>query len=401
MDNLRYAKIPALKKPLPNKRQAKRWLKKTTPLLIIVALTLVIVLSYGVFSGSGMVFRYVFGSGSSLHSQNDQLNVLLLGLAGGTHDGAYLTDTIMVASLNIKTKQLYLISMPRDLWLDFTKSKANAVYEIGMVKNQAIPYSKQVMGDVLGMPIDYVFRIDFSGFVKAVDTLGGVDVNVERSFDDYEYPITGKEDDLCGLQEKEVDLTPGQAAALSLSPGKQKALVNDKGQVASSSADFACRFEHILFKAGLTHMDGTTALKFVRSRKGNNGEGTDFARSRRQHLVIEAVKGKALSLSTLASPQKLSSLMDSFGKSIDTDISITDALQFYQLSKDISQTNNVVLSNEGEKPLLINPPLAQYGGAWVLIPKDNNFDGIHQYMKQVLAGEVRLNEASASARTGN
>lgn len=140
-------------------------------------------------------------------------------------------------------------------------------------------------------------------------------------------------------------------------------------------------------------MDGETALKFVRSRHGTNGEGSDFARSKRQEAVIKAVREKILSFETLSNPQKLSDLVKALGKSIDTDISIKDAIEFYKLSKKLDGVKTLVLDDS----LLYHPPAADYGGAYVLISQDDDFSTIQRYIKDVFLKD----EATSSARTGN
>src|SRR5436190_64215 len=84
---------------------------------------------------------------------------------------------------------IFLISIPRDLWLPSLKTKANAVYQIGLSQKNGLGLAKTVFGNVLGLPIQYALRIDFRGFISAVDSLSGIDVEVDRSFDDYNYPI--------------------------------------------------------------------------------------------------------------------------------------------------------------------------------------------------------------------
>jgi len=117
--------------------------------------------------------------------------------------------------------------------------------------------SKQIVSEVTGQPVNYALVIDFSGFQDIINTLGGIDVTVDRSFTDTKYPIAGKENDTCG-----------------------------------ADPTLACRYLTIHFEKGPTHMIGATALEFVRSREGDNGENTDFARSARQQKVIAAVGKK-------------------------------------------------------------------------------------------------------------
>ncbi|MBI2086489.1 LCP family protein, partial [Candidatus Daviesbacteria bacterium] len=200
-------------------RKVKKTIKGLAPFVVIIVVLTSLAIFLTTLSGSNSYVSYIF-SGTGLKSTDNRVNVLLLGIAGGLHDGANLTDTIMVASYNLKTNQLFLFSIPRDLWLPSLKSKANAVYEIGSSQNNGLGLSKTVMGNILGIPVHYALRVDFRGFVKALDVIDGIDVLVEKSFDDYQYPIQGKEGDLCGFEEKEIDFDQDQAKKLNIEPGK-------------------------------------------------------------------------------------------------------------------------------------------------------------------------------------
>lgn len=383
----------------------KKLFKKSWLILIVVATLLLIKVIFFAGTSTHQAFKFIL-PGYPLNSTDNRVNILLLGIAGGIHDGANLTDTIMVASYSLKENKVYLISIPRDFWLDQTKSKINAVYEIGLEKGNGLGLAKQAIGDMLGLPIHYSLRLDFNGFVKAVDLVGGLDINIDKSFDDYLYPITGKENDLCGFTEEDKDFNLDEAKSLNIQPGKQKVFISPDGQIATDSANpdkghqyFSCRFEHLSFTSGQTHMDGITALKFVRSRMGTNGEGSDFARSKRQQKVLDAFRIKVLSLDTLGNPTKIKQLIQQFGQSFETDISAGDILDFYQLTKKVTQTINISLDDSKALGLLINPPPDGYGGAYVLVPISGNYDNIHQYIESVLSG--KNNEATPSARTSN
>lgn len=393
-------------------RRVRQIVKKLVPIILIIAILTSLAIFLTTLSGSSSVVNYIF-SGSSLKSTGNRVNILLLGIAGGTHDGSNLTDTIMVASYNLKTNQVYLISIPRDLWLPSLRNKANAVFEIGLSQNNGLGFTKTVMGNILGIPIHYGLRIDFRGFVQAVDVLSGLDVLVDREFDDYNYPMAGKEDDLCGYQEKEIDFSEDEAKKLNIQTGKQKVFIAPDGTIATDSAQedkgakyFTCRYEHLHFEQGLTHMDGETALKFVRSRHGTNGEGSDFARSKRQQKVLEAIRSKILSVETLTNPNKISELIRTFGRSIDTDVSVKESLEFYKLSKKLDKIHNFVLDDSpknglsaGRTSLLYHPLASDYGGAYVLVSLDDDFSIVQQYVRKILTGEITEYEATAAART--
>lgn len=402
MENFRPLRLGKAQKGNPSKtKKAKNIFKKLIPLLLVAGILISIAFFLITRSGTSSYVSYIF-SGTSLHSSDDRVNVLLLGIAGETHDGTNLTDTIMVASYNLKTNEITLFSIPRDLWLPELQSKANAAYEIGLSQNNGLGLAKTVMGNILGIPIHYSLRVDFRGFVKAIDAVDGIEVAVENPFDDYLYPIQGKENDLCGNSEKEMDFNEEEAKKLNIDPGKRKVLITAEGAIATDSAQedkgvkyFGCRYDHISFDKGEVKMSGAVALAFVRSRHGTNGEGSDFARSKRQQKVIEAVRNKILSLETLANPQKVTDLVKTLGKSIDTDISIKEAVEFYKLSKKLSKIHNFVIDDS----LLMHPPASDYGGAYVLVSQDDDFSLVQGYVKKILEGVITEYEATASARS--
>jgi len=148
--------------------------------------------------------------------EKSEYTFLLLGYGGGTHEGTYLTDTIMVVNLDIKKKTALLISLPRDMWVkvptltDPFHNKINAVYQMGLFpkKYPDVDTSfltdenpsgllKEVIKNVTGLQVDAFAAIDFNGFIKTIDTLDGIEVEVKKTFTDYEYPIEGEEDNLC------------------------------------------------------------------------------------------------------------------------------------------------------------------------------------------------------------
>lgn len=308
-------------------------------------------------------------------TEQKRINLLLLGVGGGTHDGPDLTDTIIFASLEQKTKKALLVSIPRDLWLPELKAKINSAYTAGEVKQKGkgLLLARASVEKVIGQPIDYVMKIDFNGFVKAIDMIGGLDIKVDNVFDDYEYPLTGKETDLCGRNETEI-------ATLS-------------AQIATGSANdlelFPCRYEHLHFGSGLTHMDGITALKYVRSRHAEGPEGSDFARSKRQEKVIAAFKDKIFSLGVLLNPVKALSLIDTVNESVETDIKEDEYDDFIRLAQEFRSATiiSVVLdigdTENNRTGLLVNPPITpEYSNQWVLVPTagNGNYTEIRKYV---------------------
>lgn len=308
------------------------------------------------------------------------INVLILGRGGGTHDGPDLTDTMILAMINPSRNTADMVSVPRDLWVPQIKGKINLAYAQGQKDGKGILLSKAVVEKVLGQNIDYVVVIDFSGFVKLIDYLGGVDVKVAHTLDDYNYPIEGKETDTCGhpIQEIQDFIATGPA---EMEQWKY----------------FDCRYKHLHVDAGMQHMNGELALEFSRSRHGIGSEGTDFARSRRQQEVISAVKDKVLSLGIIINPVKVIGIFNILKDNIDTDVSTAEIDDFINLARKMQKakiSSNVIdFGNEadGRPGLLIEAvPVASKGFAYNLEPRigDGNFTEINQYVACIAAGNT-------------
>jgi len=331
-------------------------------------------------------------SKTNLKQSDGRTNILVLGSdkrSLGIESGRNtLTDTILVASIGKVDNDVVLISLPRDLWINNYKlengytysSKINEVYA-----NSSVEELKIQMENVLDIPIHYYATVTFQLFEEIIDTLEGVDINVEKSFTDYEYPVEGKEGDFCGKTEEEKE----EITKKIIENGGS---YTEDGKTINFLTAFPCRYETISFNQGVQKMDGKTALKYARSRHGNNGEGSDFARSKRQQGVIMAIKNKALSVNTLLNPIKLKEIYNQYVSNVETDIDLQDIQSFYQLSQDLSfeDIKSIVIDtgdNADEGGLLYHPTDSTlYGGAWVLVPQAGDFSQIHAYVQKYLFG---------------
>jgi polyisoprenyl-teichoic acid--peptidoglycan teichoic acid transferase len=295
----------------------------------------------------------------TLKSDNGRTNFLLLGIDkrdnipysykvgnGQVARNGFLSDTIMVVSIDQNTKKMAMVSIPRDTWVKLPSwsghssafAKINAAYSYG--ESEGYPgggneLAREVVSQSLGIKIHYVARIDFAGFKKGIDSLGGIDLKVERSFDDYNYPAG-----------------------------------NTTG------------YKHVHFDAGQQHMDGNKALEYVRSRQGTNGEGSDFARAKRQQKVLVAVRQKALSVYTIFDPFKVNDLFSAFGETVMTDIDLAALPKLYKFGKEVNveQINTLVLDTT---TYMSHPPNSEYGGAYVLIPRGNSWTKIQEAVKNI------------------
>jgi cell envelope-related function transcriptional attenuator common domain len=248
-------------------RTVRKWVLRSA--LVLTALVF-IVGGFLLFKGILKLNQVFKGGGSApaLHNEvspellrgegDGRVNILLMGKGGPGHSGADLTDTIIVASIDPINKEAALVSVPRDLWVTVQgrSSKINAVY--ANAKSRALSESQDkekaertgvkalqdVVSQVLGIPIHYYGMIDFEGFKKAVDIVGGVDIDVPSEL---------------AVKEYLWDSTTGKHYYLNVSAGPQ-------------------------------HFDSTKALYFTRSRQ--TSLRGDFSRSERQRLFIQALAKK-------------------------------------------------------------------------------------------------------------
>jgi len=301
---------------------------------------------------------------------NDRINILLLGIGGKNHDGGLLTDTIILASLKPSEKKLSLLSIPRDLAVPIENmgwQRINSVNAYAEAKN---PGSgglaiSQTISDIFQTPIDYYLTVDFSGFEKIIDDLGGVKINVENTFDDYKYPILGNED-----------------------------------------APWEERWEHLHFDKGEQVMNGALALKYVRSRHAVGIEGSDFARSRRQQKVLEAVKEKLLSLNILFKPSSIAKIISDVKENHSTNLKVWEVIKLWSITKDIKDENIIsrVLSNDSGGLLIDTIGL---DGAYLLSPRNGDFAEIQYLVNNIFADapltdkeRIKLEPASIEIRNG-
>ena len=358
--------------------------RRKTPFILsfVIGLVVIVIFAFQLFAKSGsfssFLLQFALNKNIQLKKNDDHINILLLGRrGGGMLDGPNLTDTIILANIDEAKNKVTLVSIPRDLWmpdLEGTNKKINGAYQEGedVKKGGGIPLTKAAIKKVTGQDVDYAVVIDFSGFVKAVDVLGGLDINVANTFDDYNYPIGGKEDDTCGNTSEDI-----------------QAFVATDSAEADIEQKFSCRYMHLHFDKGPQHMDGETALEFVRSRHAAGVEGSDFARSQRQEKVISAFRDKLLSAQTFINPAKMISLYTVLESSIDTDIKSNELDDFVKLAQKMRQAKiQSAVIDAGDittqRPgLLETAPLSvQYDNLFVLIPRvgNGNFSEIQKYI---------------------
>ncbi len=294
-----------------------------------------------------------FDTEAPVNKYQGRTNIAIFGMVGGSYEGADLTDTILLLSIDFLKKDAVLISLPRDIWIDSLKDKINSAYHYGEKKQKGggLILAKSAIEEIVGQPVHYAYLIDLSNFQNLIDLVGGLDIYIDKPFTDNFYPIKGKEDDFC-----------------------------------SGDPTYACRYEKLSFEKGWMHMNGEIASKYVRSRQAEGDEGTDFARNKRQQQVMLALKYRLLAYPFWKNPSLVGKLLEVTNNSIVTDMKLSEKTilaKFLLTLKDVNIRK--VLIDDGDeknkiKGFLINPPVWEYKGIWVLVPRSGNFVEIHNYI---------------------
>lgn len=349
-------------------RKKKRFFSRfSLPKMRTVALVLVIGLGSYFVASSYLKARQVFqGGGGAVALQGDidpsrlsgegdgRINVLLV----GRDDAGRLTDTIIIASIDPIHNEAALVSIPRDLYVqpnDLWGMKINEVFPnsrqsaltSGATENQAdvLAYKalQDTVTDVLGIPMHYYVSIDFEGFERAIDTVGGVTLTVDE-------PVY----ELMTIQ------------------GRQYVLDVDQGEES---------------------FDGFRALAYVRSRK-TSSRG-DFDRSERQRELLISLKNEVLSTGTYTNPARIRALFNDFADNVQTSFSIDEISRLQEIGSRIGQNNitSIELVGDGPNNLIASQSI---NGLATQVPRAglNDYSEIRSYIRNTLRdGYLRSEDA--------
>jgi LCP family protein required for cell wall assembly len=355
----------------PSRR--KRFFKKLTFKRTVLGLLALLIIA-GVLLGSKIVYDLhkafggnVLGILSSTRLKGEstgRVNILLAGEAGqnsGQTGGVNLTDSIMLISLDTKNNTGFLMSIPRDLYVNIPNDngygKINAVNEDGDSSNfSQAGYPSGGMGLLektvskdFNIPIDYYALIDYDAFKQAVDAVGGITINIQSS-------------DPRGLYDA---------------------------------------YTHLKLPNGPVMLNGPQALDLARAR-GDDVAGdisygfpdSDFDRTMHQRQMLQALKSKAVTSSVLANPIKISNLFSALGDNLKTDLSLSDARRLYDITKVIpnSKLQSLSLNSANGQDLLAN--YIDTSGQEDLVPAAglNDYSQIQQFVAQQTSNNPLVQE---------
>lgn len=287
--------------------------------------------------------------GSPLEKDKGRTNILLMGAGDMSYDeGSELTDTIMLVSLNHEDGSISMVSVPRDLGVEipgYGVSRVNVLYKLAknrLGENNAFELIVPTIEQVTCQPIHYYVKVDFIGFKKIINALGGVTVDVERTFTDYQFP----------------------------------------------NSNFG--YMTVSFEQGAQWMDGDRALQYVRSRHGNNEEGSDFARAARQQRLVAALKDKLLSVDLINDEKRMIEIIDAVNTHYETNLILKEMISLAAFGKDISSEKiHQMVLKDGPGELLYTPDDVTrneyYDGMAILLPDGNSFQNICRNINGFLA----------------
>ncbi|MBM3210294.1 LytR family transcriptional regulator [Candidatus Saccharibacteria bacterium] len=356
------------------KKSRKKLIKRLFIALIVLAILVGGYVGVRALIASGNVLEgNIFGAFQEEPLQQDEngrSNILIFGTAedseGGEHEGKYLTDSLMVLSVDQTKKNAFMVSVPRDLWVEYEEActagyegKINAVFlcasNDGADETAGTEALKRKVGEVTGLDVQYHAHVNFSVVVNAVDAVGGVEVKVET---------------------------------------------DDPRGVLDRNFDWKCNYEcyYVRYDQNeVAQMDGERALAFARARNASGGyglSGGNFDREQNQQKVILALRDKALSAGTLTNVGKVTGLIDAMGDNLRTNFKTSEVRTLMKVAQSIDTANiqSVSLVNE-ESPVLTT---AQYAGQSIVRPIDGlySYASIARYINRTVNADAVTREAA-------
>jgi LCP family protein required for cell wall assembly len=271
---------------------------------------------------------------SQLSGEGDgRVNILLIGTGGDGHQGGTLADTIIVASIDPFNNDVAMVSIPRDLLMpvpDNWSMKVNAAHATGEANGfheSGYPDGgpgllQKTLEQTLDIPIHYYLRVDFDGFLQAIDAVNGISIDVPESVCDYKI---------------------------------------------AWEYGFSC------IESGKQDFDSNKALFYARTRATAR---SDFDRGERQRLLLLALQQKVLSLGTFSNPLKMSSLLDAAGSHVRTNLQIGEMLRIYEIGETIKSEN--VVSAE-----IVEYITSAGDGTTDYVPKGGSFEELQKYIRSI------------------
>jgi anionic cell wall polymer biosynthesis LytR-Cps2A-Psr (LCP) family protein len=336
------------KKPQSKRR---RIIKRIVIALIIILIVLGGWLAYKALHAGGNIFKGnllgLIQNKPLKQDANGRSNILVLGTSEDDpgHQGANLTDSIMILSVDQKNKNAYMISIPRDLEVEYGQScvpgsagKINVYFSCvgggaGSVEadRTALTQTSQFVGQqVVGMDIQYGVNVNYTVMRQLVSAVGGITVTIDSR--DPRGQMDSNFDWKCGVGDYKVS----RAQVLARCP---------------PSGHF------IDYPNGPVNLDAEHALYLAQAR-GDNAptygfEQSNFDREKNQQKIVKAVRDKAMSVGVLTNFGKVSGIIDSLGDNLRTTFEASEVRTLVSLAKDIQDKDIQSISLiDGDTPIM-------------------------------------------------
>ncbi len=294
--------------------------------------------------------------------EEDRIDILIVGIRGfqdgedrseGGSNGEYLADTIILASFNKENDRAALVSIPRDLYVDIPEygmEKINSAYAIGEARQYGgggLQLTRALVSAISGVYVDHVVSVDFEGFEKIIDQIGGIVIYRDTPF------VEGKQ-----------WIHDGQE-------GKRYWRFRQESTTTEAGWEF-------YVPKGENIMNSEEALYYARSRYSSS----DFDRMRRQQEVISMIKSKALNLGVIANPVKIFGILDTLENNVRSDIEVSQMkeLLFIIQKAKIQDLKKAVLDTSDDGLLVED----RVEGRFVLLPKDGDYSQIRELFKSIV-----------------
>ena len=371
--------VKKAKREKKEKKEKKKWSRKKKVVSTILSILLILGVIVAVF-GANLLSKLdkvlhgnLFSDASAfLNTQplkgesSGRVNILLAGNSADDvgHNGGNLTDSIMIVSIDTTTHNAFMLSIPRDLWVNIPTmghQKINAAITVSDFSSPGYPSNgmgqlEQIIQTQLGIPINYYVLVDYAALRDAANAVGGIPVNIQSS-------------DPRGLYDPSIDFsTNGPLVKLS---------------------------------NGWHTLNGQQALDLARARGDAYGsygyELSDFTRTQNQRLMLVALAQKAKSTGVVTNPIKITSLFSAFSNNVKTDMTLNNVLRLAQITKpiDLNAIQSEGFSYAGDNPLLrgrVDPA----SGQDALVPSlgVDNFTALTQYYEQLTSKNPVVREGA-------
>jgi len=281
-----------------------------------------------------------------------KINFIILGLdkRDDSLEKTETTDTVILASLNLKTYKVNIISIPRDLWFYNINQKVNEIYPLSLKESNKFTYIKDKFKILINQDIDHVVILTTDNLIKFVKLIGGVDLTLDQGFVDTKYP--------------------------------------NPEYIKNPSKDIPI-YKTIEFKAGPVHLDESNITEFVRSRKGGDTVaqgGTDLARIHRQQLLLDALLAKVKSGKFINDNSNFIDLYKFWNQDIEKDINDVQAIQIMSTINEninkIELQKSEILVGTTAKNGLIYHPTSFINKQWVYVPSDKDYKSLQEFISK-------------------